>query len=113
MFTVGCIGLNTIQNLRMRLIMTHNKRPVSDKDWKSYNILAPKIPDYTCPQIDDVLERLEKIKKQQKLSQYQHDLIMKKMEKLRKDNDCLRESGIYWYEIAKKFKGGNDKYSDL
>tara|TARA_A200000159_G_C7309469_1_gene333883 strand:- start:645 stop:926 length:282 start_codon:yes stop_codon:yes gene_type:complete len=93
--------------------MKNDKRPVTDKQWKNYKRRAPKIPDYTCPQIDDVLERLEKIKKQQKLSQYQHDLIMKKMEKLRKDNDCLRESGIYWYEIAKKFKGGNDKYSDL
>ena len=104
MFTVGCIGLNTIQNLGRRLIMTHNKRPVSDKDWKSYKRKAPKIPDYTCPQIDDVLARIEKIKDKQKLSQYQHDVIMKKMEKLREANDLLRESGIYWYEIAKKIR---------
>lgn len=85
--------------------MSNRKSPVSDKDWKSYKRRAPKIPDYTCPQIDDVLARIEKIKEKQKLSQYQHDLIMKKMEALRKANDLLRESGIYWYEIAKKFKG--------
>jgi len=85
--------------------MSNRKSPVSDKDWKSYKRRAPKIPDYTCPQIDDVLARIEKIKEKQKLSQYQHDLIMKKMEALRKANDLLRESGIYWYEIAKKIKG--------
>ena len=90
-----------------RLTMSNRKSPVSDKDWKSYKRRAPKIPDYTCPQIDDVLARIEKIKDKQKLSQYQHDLIMKKMEALRKANDALRESGIYWYEIAKKLKEGD------
>lgn len=107
MFTVGCIGLNTIHNLGRRLDMKHIKSPVSDKDWKKLKRRAPKVPDYTCPQIDDVLARIEKIKDKQKLSQYQHDLIMKKMEALRKANDCLRESGIYWYEIAKKLKEGD------
>ena len=104
MFTVGCIGLNTIHNLGRRLDMKRIKSPVSDKDWKKLKQRAPKVPDYTCPQIDDVLARIEKIKKQQKLSEYQHDLIMKKMEKLREANDLLRESGIYWYEIAKNIK---------
>ena len=104
MFTVGCIGLNTIHNLGRRLDMKRIKSPVSDKDWKKLKQRAPKVPDYTCPQIDDVLARIEKIKDKQKLSQYQHDVIMKKMEKLREANDLLRESGIYWYEIAKNIK---------
>ena len=104
MFTVGCIVLNTIHNLGRRLDMKRIKSPVSDKDWKKLKQRAPKVPDYTCPQIDDVLARIEKIKDKQKLSQYQHDVIMKKMEKLREANDLLRESGIYWYEIAKNIK---------
>jgi hypothetical protein len=93
--------------------MKPDKRPVTDKQWKNYKQRAPKIPDYTCPQIDDVLERIEKMHKKQKLSEFQHDQLMKRMERLRKANDLLRESGIYWYGIAKKIKGGNDKYSDL
>jgi len=107
MFTMGCIVLNTIHKLGRRLDMKRIKSPVSDKDWKKLKQRAPKVPDYTCPQIDDVLARIEKIKDKQKLSQYQHDLIMKKMEALRKANDCLRESGIYWYEIAKNIKDNN------
>ncbi len=104
MFTVGCIGLNTMYNLGRRLDMKRIKSPVSDKDWKKLKRRAPKVPDYTCPQIDDVLARIEKIKDKQKLSQYQHDVIMRKMEQLRTANDLLRESGIYWYEIAKNIK---------
>ena len=108
MFTVGCISLNTILNLRKyregRLYMRRIKSPVSDKDWKKLKQRAPKVPDYTCPQIDDVLARIEKIKEKQALSKYQHDIIMRRMEALRKANDALRESGIYWYEIAKKIK---------
>ena len=104
MFTVGCIGLNTIHNLGRRLDMKRIKSPVSDKDWKKLKQRAPKVPDYTCPQIDDVLARIEKIKEKQALSKYQHDIIMRRMEALRKANDALRESGIYWYEIAKQIK---------
>lgn len=85
--------------------MRRIKSPVSDKDWKKLKQRAPKVPDYTCPQIDDVLARIEKIKEKQALSKYQHDIIVRRMEALRKANDALRESGIYWYEIAKNIKG--------
>ena len=46
--------------------MRRIKSPVSDKDWKKLKQRAPKVPDYTCPQIDDVLARIEKIKEKQR-----------------------------------------------
>ena len=46
---------------------------------------------------------LEKFQNKNKvISDYQWKLIKKRMEQLRTDNDKLRESGIYWYDVAKK-----------
>ncbi len=42
---------------------------------------APDYPDHTCPQIDNIIELLEK---------------------LRADNEALRESGRYWHEKTKE-----------
>tara|TARA_B100001094_G_C18190084_1_gene806553 strand:- start:773 stop:1105 length:333 start_codon:yes stop_codon:yes gene_type:complete len=72
------------------------------KQWTKWKKKAPKVPDITCPQIDYVLGKVDAIADKQKLSEFQHDLIMKKMEKLRTANELLRESGQYWYEIAKE-----------
>ena len=67
-------------------------------------MLFRSVPDITCPSIDDVLSRLEKLQSTNKtLSQFQHDVIMRRMEKLRKDNEALREGGQYWYELSKKW----------
>ena len=75
------------------------------KKWKKK---APKVPDITCPIIDDVLQRIEKHQQKDKvMSQYQWDIIQRRMEQLRTDNELLRESGIYWYNICK------DRYKDL
>ena len=66
------------------------------------------MPDITCPIIDDVLQRIEKHQQKDKvMSQYQWDIIQRRMEQLRTDNELLRESGIYWYNICK------DRYKDL
>jgi hypothetical protein len=70
--------------------------------WTKLKNKAPKVPDYTCPIIDDVLVKIEKFQnKDQVISPFQWKLIKKRMEQLRNDNDCLRESGIYWHDIAK------------
>ena len=37
------------------------------------------------------------------ISQYQHDVIVRRLEKLRTDNELLREGGQYWYELSKKW----------
>ena len=76
--------------------------------WSKIRKKAPKVPDITCPIIDDVLQRIEKHQQKDKvMSQYQWDIIQRRMEQLRTDNELLRESGIYWYNICK------DRYKDL
>jgi hypothetical protein len=60
---------------------------------------APKVPEYTCPDIDNVINYVEnngKLKRNQLVS------FKRNMEKLRDSNDKLRDSGIYWYEEIKK-----------
>ena len=59
---------------------------------------APKIPDFTCPDIDHIMEYVEKT---DKLNRTQLAYFKRRMEKLRTSNDKLRESGIYWYDITK------------
>ena len=45
------------------------------------------------------------------MSSIQWDIIQRRMEQLRTDNELLRESGIYWYNIRKdllqRYKGLN------
>ena len=61
--------------------------------------LAPKIPDYTCPDIDWVIERIEKLHKTNKApTKLNLKVFKKKLERLRTQNECLRESGHYWYD---------------
>lgn len=62
---------------------------------------APKIPDYTCTEIDNVIERLEKIQNSKKFSKLTLKILIRKLERLRSSNDSLRESGVYWYNISK------------
>jgi len=63
---------------------------------------APKVPDITCPLIDDVLSRIDRYQDQEKvISKYQWNLIHKRMEQLRTDNELLRDSGRYWYDVCK------------
>ena len=59
---------------------------------------APKIPNFTCPDIDaiiDFIENLDVLKSGQLVK------FKRGMEKLRNSNDKLRDSGIYWYDATK------------
>jgi len=68
--------------------------------WSKIRRKAPKVPDITCPAIDDILNQLEKqIEKEFKHSKFKS--IERKMEKLRKANEKLRESGVYWHDACK------------
>ena len=60
---------------------------------------APKIPDFTCPDIDHIINYVEN---KDLLNRTQLAYFKRRMEKLRDANDKLRESGIYWYEEIKK-----------
>jgi hypothetical protein len=60
---------------------------------------APKIPDFTCPDIDHIISYIED---KDLLNRTQLAYFKRRMEKLRNSNDILREGGIYWYEEIKK-----------
>ena len=60
---------------------------------------APKIPDFTCPDIDHIINYIEN---KDLLNRTQLAYFKRRMEKLRNSNDILREGGIYWYEEIKK-----------
>jgi FtsZ-binding cell division protein ZapB len=64
---------------------------------------APRIPDYTCIQIDNIIEKLEHLQKNDKrLTKTQVTRLRNSLEKLRSSNNKLRQSGIFWYENIKK-----------
>ena len=63
---------------------------------------APKVPSYTCIGIDNIISKLERtVEKQKALNKKELKDLTKKLEKIRKANENLRESGIYWYEKLK------------
>ena len=68
--------------------------------WSKIRKKAPKVPDITCPDIDAILNRLEKLVGRA-LTKAQFKIIERKMEKLRTANEKLRESGIYWHDACK------------
>jgi len=66
--------------------------------------LAPKIPDYTCPDIDFVIERIEKSYKDSKpISKISCRVLERKLERLRSQNENIRELGRYWYNKFKDY----------
>ena len=67
------------------------------KIWKK----APKVPTITCPDIDWVVNRLEKAIGKS-ITQTKFKRIERKMEKLRTTNEQLRESGVYWHDACKE-----------
>ncbi len=68
-------------------------------NFRSWKARAPKIPEYTCPLIDDILGDLSS---DPDMRAKQYNKVKRKLERLRKQNDRLRSSGIYWYEKCKK-----------
>jgi hypothetical protein len=60
---------------------------------------APKVPDFTCPDIDEIINFIENLDVLKRGQLYK---FKRGMEKLRNSNDKLRDSGIYWYEEIKK-----------
>ena len=80
---------------------TGKEKIKKQKRWKRWKKHAPKVPDITCPEIDHLLDKLDQIAEKQKLTEFQHKKITKKLEQLRTANDSLRSSGVYWYDICK------------
>ena len=65
------------------------------KYWGKIRKKAPKVPDLTCPAIDNILDRLEKSIDGKSLTKAKYKMYERQLEKLRKANEQLRESGIY------------------
>jgi hypothetical protein len=61
--------------------------------------LAQKVPDHTFPDIDFVIDKIDNWAHQRKIpTERSVEVMKKKLERLRSQNDALRESGQYWYE---------------
>jgi hypothetical protein len=68
--------------------------------WSRIRKKAPKVPDITCPDIDKVLDICEKAI-DKTLTPAKFKRIERIMEKLRQNNEALRESGVYWHHTCK------------
>ena len=68
--------------------------------WSKIRNKAPKVPDITCPAIDDVLNQLEKIIGKE-FKKHKFHAIERKLEKLRIANEKLRDSGKFWHDSCK------------
>ncbi len=69
--------------------------------FSSWKKNAPKVPDITCPDIDKVLDDLDRLIGKT-IDDKAFNRLEKKLEKLRKKNELLRESGQYWYGLCKE-----------
>ena len=69
--------------------------------WSKIRKKAPKVPDITCPDIDSILNRLEKLVGNN-FTKTQFKTIERKMEKLRIANEKLRDSGKYWHDACRE-----------
>ena len=69
--------------------------------WSEIRKKAPKVPTITCPDIDWVVNLLEKTVGKA-LTRTQFKRVERKMEKLRITNEQLRESGVYWHDACKE-----------
>ena len=71
---------------------------------------APKIPEYSCPVIDEIIADLST---DPNMTAKKFTNVKRKLNRLRKQNTQLRSSGVYWYEIVKKIleKPAEKKYN--
>ena len=71
------------------------------KTIKRLTRLAPKVPDYTCPDIDFIVDKIENNDKG--FTRFRKKILVKKLERLRIQNEQLRDSGVYWYKKLKDY----------
>ena len=71
------------------------------KTIKRLKRLAPKVPDNTGPDIDFIVDNIENNDKG--FTRFRKKILVKKLERLRIQNEQLRDSGIYWYKKCKDY----------
>ena len=59
------------------------------------------MPDITCPDIDSLLNRFEKLIGKE-VTRAQFKIVERKLERLRNAYEQLRECGIYWHDACKE-----------
>ena len=59
------------------------------------------MPDYTCPDIDFIIDKVENNDKG--FTKFRKKLLVRKLERLRIQNEQLRDSGEYWYKKCKDY----------
>ena len=60
---------------------------------------APRIPDFTCPEIDAIIDQLSDLG----LPVTTYQRLRRRLERLRRSIESLRDSGEYWYEVVKSW----------
>ena len=76
----------------------------ANNNWSKWKRKAPKVPDHTCPTIDDILDDLNNLREEHLTIRRREIIkITRKLERLRSANDALRSSGIYWYDLCKNY----------
>ena len=80
-------------------IRTFNVLSKFKRTVKRLKRLAPKVPDWTCPDIDFIVDKIENSNRP--FTRARKKILVRKLERLRKQNEDLRELGKYWY---RKFK---------
>ena len=76
----------------------------ANNNWSKWKRKAPKVPDHTCPTIDDILDDLNNLRGEHLTIRRREIIkITRKLERLRSANDALRSSGIYWYDLCKNY----------
>jgi len=82
--------------------MCKKRTPKHLSIWKSVRKKAPRVPDITCPAIDEVIQRLDTLSSTTKrLTTAQNKTLVNKLEKLRRANERLRDCGVYWHDACK------------
>ena len=71
------------------------------KTVKRLKRLAPIVPDYTCPDIDFIVDKIENNDKG--FTRFRKKILVRKLERLRVQNEQLRDSGEYWYKKLKNY----------
>ena len=91
-----------ISELGERMPAKKRKQPKHKVVYKRLKKKAPRVPDITCPAIDDVINRLELLANTDKqMTTRTFKTLSAKLEKLRTANEQLRESGMYWNQATK------------
>ena len=73
--------------------------PIQNPILKRYKKRAPRVPDYTCADLDRVIDRITQLN----LPLREHRWFVTRIERLRTANEALRDSSQYWDDIIKSW----------